>query len=337
MRLGRTFRSSLLALAAMGAALGVAEADELRLGDWQALTHIVSVEGTQPFMAGVEEATGGEITFQHYPAQQAAKASGLLDAVKNGIVDVAMVGPIYNSDTLPLNSVIGLPGFYGTAAQGSAAYQAMIMDGPLRDEIMAQDVVPIYGFTLPPYQILAKERLGGPADWKGLDIRTSGATQAMIARSLGSVGISIPGPEIYTAVERGRLDGIMFPLPSVPGYNLNEVVSHISKNGSLGGYSFVMVANKDKWASLSEDARAAMLKVGAERSAHLGMVQDEVIAELVKTWSDAGIDVYDFTDDELAALKDAMGEVQSDWLTRIGKDSDTAKKVLEQYTALTAD
>jgi len=328
--------ATLLAGAVSLGALG-ASAETLRLGDFQSTTHIVSVEGTTRWMKAVEEATGGAIEFEHYPSAQAAKAAAQLDAVKAGILDAALIGTPYHSKDLPLNSVVALPGFYSSAVHGTEALQKMLEEGPLRDELLAAEVVPIFGFVLPPYQVLAKKHLGGPADWTGLDIRTSGSTQAMTARSLGAVGVSIPGPEVYTAVERSRLDGILFPLASVPGYNLQEVVTHISKNGSFGGYSFVMVVQKDRFDALPDNVKTAMLDAGKDIALHVAAAQDASIEKLVDEWTAREIEVYDFSPEELAELNASMVEVSADWVERVGGGSDTAKAVLEEYRKLTSE
>jgi len=323
------FLTLLASVVTIGLGVGPAQGETLRLGDFQSTSHIVSIEGTSRWMYAVEEATNGEISFEHFPAQQAAKSAAQLDAVNNGILDAALLGALYHSEVLPLNSVIGLPGFYGTATQGTKALQAMLAEGPLRDELLDAGVMPIFGFVLPPYQVLAKTHLGGVSDWDALDIRTSGSTQAMTARALGSVGISIPGPEVYTAVERGRLDGVLFPLASVPGYNLQEVVSHISTNGSFGGYSFVMVVGRDKFESLSADVQKAMLDAGREVAKHVAEVQDASVSVLADEWKAQGIEVYQFTDAELAELGEAMLPVTADWVERIGGEK--AELVLESY------
>lgn len=332
----RLRRTPGLALAALALLAPVAAmAGELRLGDFQSTSHIVSVEGTIPWMQAVEAAAPG-VQFQHFPAQQAAKAAGLLDAVRNGVLDLALVGPLYHSEEMPLNSMIGLPGFYDSAAEGTEAFQTLLAGGPIRDEFLKAGVTPIFGFTLPPYQVLAKARLGGPDDWKGLDIRASGATQAMTARSLGAVGIAMPGPEIYTAVERGRLDGILFPLASAPGYKLNEVVSHISRNGSFGGYSFAMVMKTEAFDALPEAQRRAMVEEGAKAAKRAAEAQDASIAGLIGEWKAAGIDVYDFSPEELSRIDAAMAEVRADWLARIGRGSPAAEAALERFGELTA-
>ena len=338
MKLLKTARTATSIIACMAGLTAIsAQAQDLRIGDFQSTTHIVSKEGTTRWIAAVEEATGGAVSFQHFPSEQAAKAAALMDAVENGILDVALVGTIYHTETLPMNSIVGLPGFYGSAVEGTEAIQSMLAEGPLRDEILGIGVVPLFGFVLPPYQVLAQKRLGMPDDWRNLNIRTAGSTQAMTASSLGGVGVSIPGPEVYTAVERGRLDGILFPLASVAAYNLQEVVSHVSQNGSFGGYSFVMVARKDLFESLPENVQQAMIEQGNEVALHVARAQDESIAGSLAEWAAQGVDIYSLSDEELAALNEAMTDVAEDWFARIGRGSDTARAVLDRYRELTSD
>lgn len=328
----------LAAAAVCALAAAPAQAETLRLGDWQSTTHIVSIEGTQKWMRKVEELTGGEIAFNHFPAQQAATAKELLQATENGVLDAALVGPLYNPDILPLNSVLGLPGLYKSAAHGTEAMQAMLAEGPLRQEFLDAGVVPIFGFVLPPYQVLSKDaRLGGPDDWKGLDIRTSGSTQEMVARDLGAVGVSLPGPDVYTALETGRLDGVLFPLASAPAYNLQEVVKHISTNGSFGGYSFAIVVNADRFGSLPDSVQSAMIEAGKEAAATVAKAQDDSIGELTAQWKADGVNVYEFTDEEKAKIDAALANVQQEWLDRIGTRHPQAGDVLSQFKALTSN
>lgn len=326
---------SILSAGAVALSFGAANAEAIRLGDFQSTSHIVSVEGTTKWMAAVEEATGGAITFEHFPSQQAAKSKAQLDAVNNGILDAALIGALYHADVLPMNSVVGLPGFYGSAVAGTKALQELLAAGPLRDEVIASGATPIFGFVLPPYQVLAKERLGASADWDALDVRTSGSTQAMTARALGAVGISIPGPEVYTAVERGRLDAVLFPLASVPGYKLNEVVSNISTNGAFGGYSFIMVVRTDLFDTLSADVQAKLISLGSETATHIAEAQDASVVTLVEQWSSDGINTYSFSDDELGALRESLQMVSSDWVERMGGEH--AESVLAKYRMLTSE
>lgn len=336
----RKIKHTVLGLVAMAATIAVqpADAQNIRLGDLQSTTHLLSINATQRWMAEVEAASEGEITFTHYPAEQAASASALLDAVSRGILDAAFIQPVYHSEQLPLWTIAGLPGLYSSASQGTDVLQQMIQSGPTRDEILATGVVPIFAVALPQYQVLSRSnRMNDLANWDNRAIRTAGATQTLVAQSLGGVAVSLPGPEVYTGVERGRLDAILFPLPSVSGYNLQEITRHISTNAGFGSALLMMIVNQSVFEGLSEEAQNLLLDVGSSVAAHAGAFQDEIEVGLTEEWAAMGVDVYTFTDEELDAINGRLGGVRQDWLDRIGRRSEFAEETLERFLSLTAD
>ncbi|MCC7272837.1 MAG: TRAP transporter substrate-binding protein DctP [Alphaproteobacteria bacterium] len=320
------------ALLSAGAGSASAQPIELKLGDFQSLQHVQSREGTQWFMKEVERRTNAKVKFVHFPAEQAAKARGLLDAAKSGVVDIALVGTLYNADRLPLNSVIGLPGLGESAAAASKALDKLVEKGPLHDEFAAEGVEPLFAYALTPYQILLRNKpVSMPKDWNGMKIRTGGTTQALTVRAFGAAGINLPGPEVYTAVERGTVDGVLFPIPSVPGYNLQEVVKYISTNGSFGNFGMTVVMNKAAYAKLPDDVRKVMAEVGDETSQRVAKAQDDSTNALLSEWKAKGITLIAFSAAEQKAYVDAMRSVGDDWVSRIGKQHPGAKQVLQSF------
>ncbi|MGE0715042.1 MAG: TRAP transporter substrate-binding protein DctP [Alphaproteobacteria bacterium] len=321
-----------IAAVAFGTGPAVAQQIELKLGDFQSLQHVQSREGTQWFMREVEARTKGKVKFVHFPAEQAAKARGLLDAAKNGVVDIALVGTLYVAERLPLNTVIGLPGLGSSALEGTKALNTLVKSGPLHEEFKAEGVVPLCSFALTPYQILLRNKtVSLPKDWNGLKIRTGGTTQALTVRAFGASGINLPGPEVYTAVERGTVDGVLFPIPSIPGYNLQEVVKHISTNASFGNFGMASVMNAAAYAKLPEDIRAIILKTADEAAIRVAKAQDDSTSELLAAWKAKGIDLIQFTPAQIKAYADAMRPVADEWVTRIGKQNPAAKQVLADF------
>ena len=321
-----------LALVATALQTPLAQTLELKLGDFQSTTHIQSKEGTQVFMREVEKRSGGRIKFTHFPNEQAAKAKGLMDAAKSGVIDVAMTGALYNSERLPLTSVVGLPGFGETAVAATKAFHPLVTKGILSEEYLAEGVIPIYGYLLTPYQILLKSKpVADPKDWTGMKVRTGGTTQALTVRAFGANGVSLPGPEVYTAVERGTVDGVLFPLPSVPGYNLQEVVKFVSTNGSFGNFGQVAMMNKAAFDKLPEDLRKILIEAGEHAAMNVAKAQDDSTAELLKEWKAKGITLIDFTPAQLKAYSDAMAPVTDEWIQRIGKSHPKAKEVVEAF------
>ena len=111
--------------------------------------------------------------------------------------------------------------------------------------------------------------------------------------------------------------------------------SHISTNGSFGGYSFIMVVRTDLFDGLPEDVQAKMLALGNETAVHVAQAQDASVEGLIESWKAEGIDTYTFTEEELATITDALVAVSVDWAERL--QDDKAAAVLESYSALTRE
>ena len=314
--------------------VAAAETTTLRVGLHISPEHIVAKKGVEPWMAKVAEVAGDRVTLKYFPAEQAAKANAMLDALRDGIIDIGLVPTAYFGDRLPLNSVIALPGFFSDAKSGTAAFEDFMKEGPLRDEFLGLDLVPLMPIVVPPYQVLSKDkRLGAQSDWANLDIRTSGSTQALTARALGGTSVSVAGPEVYAAVERGRVDAVLFPIASVPTFNLQEVVSYVSDNGSFGGFSFILAGRKSVIDALPEDIRKAMVDAGWRISSDLAAANDDLTGELLNQWKAKGINVYSFTPEELKEVNAALGPVKTDWEARVEKQNPKAAEVLKMMEA----
>lgn len=132
-------------------------------------------------------------------------------------------------------------------------------------------------------------------------------------------------------IERGRVEGVLFPLSSVGAYNLQEVVKHISSNGSFGGYSYALVVNQQLFDSLSEEQRTAMLEAGEEISMQLAKALDDSTESLLDEWRSQGLNIFQFSDDELQALNSAVTDVKGDWVQRISSRNPDAAAALSAF------
>jgi len=101
-----------LALAAAPAA--AQEKITLRLAESLPQGHVIHELVAKPFMDLVTKATNGQVTFQHYPAEQLGKAKDMAQLTVAGVADVSYIVPSYSSDKYPLTAVAELPGLFKT-------------------------------------------------------------------------------------------------------------------------------------------------------------------------------------------------------------------------------
>ena len=101
-------------------------------------------------------------------------------------------------------------------------------------------------------------------DLKGLKIRSHGPTAIMV-KSLGGTPIAFPMPELYQSLQKGVVQGGLYPLESNKGWKMAEVTDFViacyETAYSLG---FYVAMNKNKWNTLPPDVQKVMESVSLE-------------------------------------------------------------------------
>lgn len=307
----------------------------LKYADQFPLTHAASKLSGQPFKQWLEERSEGRIEVQIYPAEQLAKAAGLLDAVRNRVTDISMVGVVYVSDRMPLTSAVELPGLFSDSVVGSAAFTKLAQNDLLESEYLRNGVRPLFSMVAPPYQLMfaKKTELNDIAELDGTKLRAAGATGELIASALGAVPVRVPASDLYLGLERGTVDGAIYNPPSLFAYKIEEVLSSITTNASLGTVAFVAFINEDVWQGLPEDARALISEVATEigetMAAEFKKQSDIAYTKL----DELGVKLIELSPEVVEQFNDKLQSVEAEWVKQMEARGLPGQATLDTYRA----
>ncbi len=329
----KTLIPALVAASLLGAGATSAKELTLRIADQFPLTHFASKTGSQAFMKRVGKLSNGQIKFKHFPAQQLAKASGLLDAVKNRVADIAMVGVVYVSDRMPLSGAVMLPGLFNDVVQGSRAYTKLANNELLETEFLRNGVRPLWVSLAPTYQIqlTGKNRVNSLADLKGKKLRTAGAIMELTAKSLGAIPVTIGPSDFYLALQRGTVDGAIYTVPGWRAYSLQEVLQSSTTNAGLGTVAFATLINEKVWQGLSSKEQAILRQAGEETGAAAAAIFNKVVAKSNKKMAEAGKDIYALSPAVLAEMNTRLSAVADTWLAQMKSRNLPGDKILAAF------
>ncbi len=315
----RPFIVALAATIAIASAAGASETITLKLADQFPLTHFASKTGGQAFIKRVEALSDGRIKIKHFPAQQLAKAAGMLDAVKNRVTDIAMVGIVYVSDRMPLSGVTMLPGLFNDVVVGTRAYMKLANNDLLESEFLRNGVRPLWVSLAPTYQIQLtdKRRITSIDDLKGKKLRTAGAIMELTAKELGAIPVTIGPSDFYLALQRGTVDGALYTIPGWRAYSLQEVLNSSTTNAGLGSIAFATLINEQVWQGLPDDVRAILKQAGEATGAAAAAKFDAVVARANDKMKKAGKEVYALSPGVLAEIKERLRGVEDIWLAQM--------------------
>ena len=118
-----------------------------------------------------------------------------------------------------------------------------------------KDVKVLWFWVHPPGHFhLAKKQVKVMEDLAGLKIRAATPMLTTMVKALGATPVSIPAPDTYTALERGTVDGTIFPWEAISSFKLAEVLRHHVVVGLYVAPLFTFM-NQKKYDSLPPDLK----------------------------------------------------------------------------------
>jgi TRAP-type C4-dicarboxylate transport system substrate-binding protein len=240
----------------------VSQAKEIKLRYsllWPASHPITKL--AQDWGKDVEAATAGRVKVTTFPGNTLAPPMQAYDAVVKGIADMAGNLLAYAPGRLPLSEVLQQPLGYLNGYQSSKLANAYYKKFQPKE---FDDVKVMYLHGAAPGFIFTKKAVNSIKDVKGLRIKAN-AENADIVINLGAAPVTMPVSDAYDSVQRGVIDGTLFPLEALQGYKIGEVVKTVIQDYGISYMtSMYVIMNKDKWNSMLPEDQKAIERINEE-------------------------------------------------------------------------
>lgn len=270
----------------------------------------------QLFVEKVSAKFPGKFEFKFYPNGQLGKEQALIDNIKLGTIEMAMVA----SGVLKLDDKLGifdLPWLFDNRGHVTKA-----LGGKFGAEVSKQlqdkqgfTVLGIYenGFR---HVINKKKPIVTPADMDGMKIRVTGSKFKRDGFSaMGADPVPVAWQETFTAIQQGVVDGAEAALYGFYGAKLYEINDYISLTNHTYSPSFLIVSNAF-WASLSDAEKETFRQTANEMSGEAFTQAADMEADYLKKMSET-IKVNDV---DPAPFQEKAKSVYDSYTSRFGTD-----------------
>lgn len=166
---------------------------------------------------GIEEKTGGELKFKAFPAKSvAADNNALFDSVRSGVLQGMNPFTLYWSGKIPASVFLSsYPAGPDQPAQWDTMFYSLGMLEKTREIYKKLGL-----FYVGPIQhdaniIHSKKPVNSLDDLKGMKIRLPGGMVAEVFQKFGVSTVSLPGSDIFPALEKGTIDAADYVGPAV--------------------------------------------------------------------------------------------------------------------------
>jgi TRAP-type C4-dicarboxylate transport system substrate-binding protein len=326
--------TALAALIAIGGG-AQARAETLRFADSLPPDHLFTTAVAKPWMAEVTRLTHGQITFEHYPAEQLGKAKDMLAMAQSGVADIAFVVPTYITDKLPLSGVVDLPGNFVSSCAGMHAYWELAHDGIIaQQEMVPNGIRVLFAIVQPPFQVFtSKKKIEALTDFQGLKLRTTGGAMDLMLRDLGGSPVRLSAPDTYEAMSRGTIDGGVLAVVSIASYKLTPLLKYATSGENFGSAALDYAISEARFKRLSPAVQQAMLQASDEvMQAGCAKVDSDNSGQ-IEAMKKAGISFTALPPAEHDKLAVKLSAIGKDWADQLDKRGKPGSAVLSAFLA----
>ena len=239
-----------------------------------------------PWMAKIEQESGGRLKFQAFPSMQMGGAPAqLYDQARDGVVDVVWSLAGYTPGRFPRSEAFELP-FFTYDAEGSsrAAWDYIANYAP--DEFREVKLLACHTHGLNILHMKSK-LVTKASDMRGLKVRGSTRKHTQILSAVGAIPVALPLPEVPNALSKGLIEGAIMPWDTVPAGKLDELTKfHTEFPKGMQGFNnsiCFLAMNKASYDSLPADLKKVIdQNSGADVSAMYAReaeVKDQVVRQ----------------------------------------------------------
>ncbi len=144
-----------------------------------------------------------------------------------------------------------------------------------------------------PFQLYTVKKITKVDQLKGLKIRTS-PMYVDFLKALGSTPVDTTPGDVYQALERGVVDGFMWPLVSIRGYGWHEVAKYVV-GPPFYKVSHPLLMNAKKWDALPKHIQKVLMEALRLEVIAIDKRTEEEIDKEYKELKKAGMEIVKFS------------------------------------------
>jgi TRAP-type transport system periplasmic protein len=215
----------------------------------------------RPWIDRVNREGAGDLKVELKDGLALANFGNVYERVESDVVQIGWATHAHIGGRFPLTEVTTMP-FLATDNEAcSAALWRLYKSGFLAAEY--KDIVPLWMGCLGPVYLHWAKAPRSFDDLAGTRIRPSGSLSARLVQLLGGTPISLQTNEVYEALQRGTIDGVIAGWSAFEPFKLQEVTRY-HLEVPFGISSSMHFMSKKKFESLSPRAQQVLMANSGE-------------------------------------------------------------------------
>jgi len=322
-------------IAAIGILLGLyGAADAQERHRWKYFsgipsTHDYNAKHIIPAFKRIKARTNGNLDIRFvFVAETPFKIGDSLIVVRDGQAEMSGWLPTTTSGTYPALSVLAIPfmspdpvDIHAAMAMGDRLYDTPAVKAEMKRVLDLHKAVSVGHYYSQPMNLWFTKPVTSLADMEGLKIRTFSPETADLMSAIGATPVNVSSPEVYPALQRGVMDGVITGIGNMRGPKWSEVL----KAGYMVNMmllDFWEVVSKDALEKLPADYQQILREEMATASKGINALTVSSITDEQEALAKGGFRFVEAPADVYRALRGmARDKVWPEWKKRAGPEA----------------
>ena len=279
-------------------------------------------QGSERFAELVAEATGGEIDVQVFPNAQLSGGDQMRQAemVGRGDLDFVVTSAINVTPLVPEMAAFSLPYLYAGYDEVDATTQGV--PGEMLTDRLAEEGIVVLAWGENGFREVTNNTrpITSPADMQGLNMRVAGPMYIDVMDALGANPQQMQWTETMTALQQGVVDGQENPIGAVI---IPQQVYEVQQYLTTWHYSYDPIflgISEARWEAMDADTQDAVRAAAEEAMAYQIEITREGTDKGLDYLREQGMEIYEPSDEELDAFRDATQPAYDKWADEVGPE-----------------
>lgn len=296
----RSVLTSVLAAGVMMTATSVSAAELKILASWNKNiwpTYVV----LDTFVKNVAKIGGDKIKVR-ISGPEVVPGFEQLQPVKSGVFDILFTHGVYHMGSKGLAAITDAMNADPIGKRTSGVWDHL---DKFYQDSHGLKLLAISASSTAGYHIFLKKPIEGGA-WTGRKIRGTQTYHGVI-KLFGGEPVVMPGSQVYSALEKGVVDGAAWPAAGMLSMKHFEVAKY-KVRPTFGTSTLPILINMGSWKKLTKEEQGILLAAGEMTELQMPWIGDKLQAEEDAKLAELGVKITPIPADKVAAMKKAFSD-----------------------------
>jgi TRAP-type C4-dicarboxylate transport system substrate-binding protein len=280
------------------------------------------------FNKGLENATGGMVKTNWHTASALGPTAELYTRLVTRVIDYGQFNIGYTPGVFPLSEMFELPIRFPSGEILTKAMIEVYKKGYFDKEY--GDVKFLFFYNIGPYQIWSNVKITSVEDLAGKKLRCPSPTFVEVTKAVGAVPVSLVGGEIYSAMQKGIIDGTWACGDMAAAFKLGEVSKYVVMT-NIGTITHTWAMNKTPYQALPVAGKKYIEDNWEKFSLLGGRLFDEYNEKGFAFARQLKVETIAWSEAEFKKMDKVISPVFSTWVAKAEAKGLPGKKALSDF------